>query len=248
MTTDRRLQRWLRAQDRERAFWLGFFRERGGLDEVHRRLDYAYQAVFLERLVGWVGINLPDTDVVDVGCGPCGLAPWVRARRRFGLDPLADWFRAQGVRYTELGYETVVAQPIEGLPIALRTFGVEARDVGMIVCCNMLDHVADVSAALEQLSSVGRRGSGLFLSYDVRHKATDLHPSLTSADLVASLLTAAGWRLRNWDEGAPTHDSEAISCRRFEHWSRDRKGGAQPVLLTRSVSHHTAHRLTVRRS
>ena len=164
-----RLYRRLRRADRrkreeELAFWRERAAEEGRLGNEH------YGALF----TGLVGLE-PDfyrgRDVLDNGCGPRGSLVWAReARRRVGLDPLAEEYRALGIDEHPMEY---VAAPAEAMPFADASFDV-------VTSLNSLDHVDDLDRTVAEIKRVLRPGGHLVAVVEVGHAPTWSEPQALS--------------------------------------------------------------------
>lgn len=201
--------RWEKAQKLEMGFWNKWFDDTG-LDEVNKRLDYGHMSLYMPFLYKWLGFNLSEYTVIDVGCGPCGLAPWIRCKERVGIEPLADWFREKGVNYEILGYNQVICSSLEDLNLD--------KVFDLVICINVLDHVRDRQVFLKKLSNLV--GRFLFLCYDVRFKDTDLHPHVISVDEVRSVIESCGLELMYYDTFDKGVEREAVKFTQCEFWKR----------------------------
>ncbi len=88
-------------------------------------------------------------DVLDIGCGPRGSLNWAEmARRRVGLDPLAEDYRELGIDSHPMEY---VAAAAEEMPFDDASFDV-------ITSFNSLDHVEDLDRTIAEIKRVLRPG------------------------------------------------------------------------------------------
>lgn len=105
--------------------------------------------------------------VLDIGCGPRGSLEWAgMAKRRVGLDPLADKYRKLGADRHAMEYAHA---PAEAMPFDDATFDV-------ICSFNSLDHVADVDGTIREIKRVLRPGGLLLLLVEVNHAPTVCEP------------------------------------------------------------------------
>ena len=112
--------------------------------------------------------------VLDIGCGPRGSLEWAaEARRRVGLDPLADDYRELGTDAHAMEY---VAAGSEAMP-----FGDGEFDI--VTSINSLDHVDDLKRTAAEIKRVTRRGGHLVLGVEVGHDPTWTEPQSLSWDV-----------------------------------------------------------------
>jgi hypothetical protein len=168
----------------ERRFWAAWYAKSEGLLQAMRLKQYGHQQRYLPLIAEWhIGFCAPDESVIEVGCGPCGLAPWLGRGTAVGIEPLAAYHESQGVNYTALGYLRV--WPCSAQDLALQE-GL-ATGFDLAVCCNVIDHDADPVGLLAILTKLSNR---IFLAYDLRCTATEMHPGVTM-----HLPTPDGWRV-----------------------------------------------------
>ena len=123
-------------------------------------------------------------DVLDIGCGPRGGLNWAdMARRRVGLDPLADDYRELGIDSHPMEY---IAAGAERMPFEDASFDIVAS-------LNSLDHVDDLEAAIEEIKRVLRPGGYLVLVVEVGHEPTWSEPQMISWDVCARFGPEATW-------------------------------------------------------
>lgn len=212
-----RARAWRRAQAYEREFWAPVLTPRY-VRHINEWGDLVNDGRHLDIVAPWV--RRPFDTGVDLGCGPCGLLPFVDVRRRVGIDPLVDWFERKGIDYAKVGYATAIAGRMEDAYDLLVRNGVEPEGVNLICCCNALDHVADLGAALDGLCYLGASGTEAIIAYDVRHTATALHPSLTSIREVGCFLRGMSLEMADHASEPAMHDVCCIHGRRHELWVR----------------------------
>ena len=210
---------WEAAQGHERAFWAARL-EKYGLDHYHRALDCESHQGMLPSLARWVGLNRPGATVLEVGCGPCGLAPWIHCKRRIGIDPLADWFREQGIDYARLGYKAVLATQGERVGEALTEAGVQSAEIDIVLCSNVLDHCEKPMVVLSEIAALGHKDTQLYLAYDERVGMTPLHPQTTDAKWVSASLVDIGWLQQHKIVMLPRFHWSKVTGTQVECWRR----------------------------
>ena len=105
--------------------------------------------------------------MLDLGCGPRGSLSWmVQARRRVGLDPLADDYRALGTDAHPMEYVAGVA---EHMPFDDASFDV-------VTTFNSLDHVDDLDRTIAEIKRVLRPEGHLVVAVEVGHDPTWSEP------------------------------------------------------------------------
>ena len=190
---------------RKRAEELGYWRERLATEG---RLGHAHYEALYTGLVGLTADFYAGKDVLDVGCGPRGSLEWaVRARRRVGLDPLADDYRELGIDEHAMEYVTA---PAEAMPFADASFDV-------VTSLNSLDHVDDLERTVAEMKRVLREGGHLVLVVEVGHEPTWSEPQELSWD---------SWRLfepelepvevGEWERGTEHMYDAAFRRERFD--------------------------------
>jgi 2-polyprenyl-3-methyl-5-hydroxy-6-metoxy-1,4-benzoquinol methylase len=153
----------------ELRYWRSkFVTESNSLNNSHYRL--LYTSVF-----GMTDDDYRDKNVLDIGCGPRGSLEWAHmARRRVGLDPLADEYQKLGADKHAMEYSN---SPSEIIPFDDGTFDI-------VTCLNALDHVDDFDKTVAEIKRVTRPGGMFLLSVETDHEATATEPiSVTDARL-----------------------------------------------------------------
>ncbi len=185
--------RWQRAQVSEGRFWQGWRRP-----PVYRATDLRG---YWQRMIDFSGGAMAPGRILDVGCGPVSLLRFHRpaGARVFGVDPLATWYRDQGLLECDesLGPIAMAACPAEALPFADRTFDT-------ILSINMLDHCAHPGAVLAEMMRVLAAGGCLRLViYTFPFWLRPLlagdptHPYHWTANQVGDLVVSAGFEIRS---------------------------------------------------
>ncbi len=131
--------------------------------------------------------------LLDVGCGPTGLAYFVDAKRRVGLDPLAHHYEQWNGHWGEQ-IELVAGQG-EAMPFDDASFDT-------VVCVNCVDHTRDPSRVVDEIARVLRVEGSLIFHVDfdsplrrlhkrVRPHVGRMHPHTLSYDWVKSRLAGS---------------------------------------------------------
>jgi SAM-dependent methyltransferase len=160
----RRLRAGRRKHDEELGYWRARRAAEGRLENEH------YAAVFT-GLVGLEPEFYAGAEILDVGCGPRGSLEWAHtARRRVGLDPLADAYRELGTDEHAMEY---VQGPAERMPFDDASFDV-------VTSFNSLDHVDDLDRTVAEVKRVMRPGGHLVLAVEVGDAPTWTEPQTLS--------------------------------------------------------------------
>lgn len=163
-------------------------------DYMLRQLDWQHFAYPIGFIAKNIGVYRPGDRALELGCGPCGLLPWIKGLSLVvGLDPLADRYRYFGIQYALLGYQRVVNCGIEEaadkVPFSLRIFD-------LLLCFNVLDHIPVPLGAVNAIAPMGHAGTDMYLGYDVRKKGTVMHPGVIDQKAMREVLGCAGWTLK----------------------------------------------------
>lgn len=157
-------ERWRKAQEYERSYWEDQARkiaERAGAD-----LDfYRWRANDLVRRLHEVGredIVDGSASVVEIGCGPVGVAGFFPATRRVAIDPLEGFYRTNQ-RLVESREPTVDYR--EGMGEQLP---VEDASADLVLIENCIDHTRDVDAVMREIVRVLRPGGLMYLTVNCR--------------------------------------------------------------------------------
>lgn len=157
-------ERWSAAQSYERDYWAGFAEQiaAGSVSQMDwygwraRQLAARLEALELSSLTSG------QAALVEVGCGPIGVASFFPAAERVAVDPLNDFYASNPtlthLRSAAVDYRTGVG---ESLPCESGAF-----DLAIIENC--IDHVQDVDAVMRELHRVLRPGGVLYLTVNCR--------------------------------------------------------------------------------
>jgi len=156
--------RWLRAQEYERHYWesLAASIAAGAVSQLDWYRWRAEQLVLRLRHLGLERLTDGGARVVEVGCGPVGVAGFFPAAERLAIDPLEPYYasnrtltelRAPGVEYRQ--------GSAEKLPC-------ESGRYDLAIIENCIDHVRDVTAAMRELRRVLSAAGTLYLTVNCR--------------------------------------------------------------------------------
>lgn len=160
------VDRWQAAQQYERSYWESFAQKI--TDGSVSQMDwYKWRADNLAQRLGELGLQRLTSGrakVIEVGCGPIGVAGFFPAAERVAVDPLEDFYGKNEVlsalRNPAVQYRKGVG---EKLPAE------DARyDLAIIENC--IDHVHDMQGVMRELTRVLKPGGVLYLTVNCRTK------------------------------------------------------------------------------
>ena len=215
------LDRWQTAQAYERGFWRGVAGQIA--DGSLSQLDwYGWRA---DQLAAWLrglgqGALLDgEGSVVEIGSGPIGISPYLPARARIAVDPLADFYGANealvALRDPAVSYRQGVG---ESLPC-------DGASCDLAVMENCIDHVRDVHAVMEEIRRVLRPDGVLYLTVNCRtwwgfgvHRVLSRlrldpgHPHTFTRRRLETLLRAHGFELLDLRAGSYAEAAREDLC------------------------------------
>ncbi len=153
-------KRWRFAQQGEREYQQRKALAAAGREQViiaHATANASRVSAFL----GELGYSVSEGLVVEVGSGAHGLIWKWPANRRIAIDPLAVFYRSAFV-YLQQDNVAVLAAWGEQLPL-------KDAVADIILSDNVLDHVQDPSAYLEECARVLKPSGILYFTVDVHH-------------------------------------------------------------------------------
>ena len=110
-------------------------------------------------------LDFPDCTVIDIGCGPDGgFLPFIRAKQKIGLDPLAKDYAKN---YSFDSDIVMISSMAEAIPLL-------SESIDACYCINALDHVMRPYVALEEMYRILKKGGYFAFSVDVG--GTKIHP------------------------------------------------------------------------
>ena len=147
------------------------WKEKGNLSNAHYKWVYT-------KAFGLDEEFYKDKTILDVGCGPRGSLDWaVHAKRRVGIDPLADKYQKLIDKNTRMEY---VSAPAERMPF-------ESNSFDAVSCFNALDHVENLDRVLGEIERVLKKDGHFLLLTDIHEEAAICEPTTVPWELSAVL-------------------------------------------------------------
>ena len=214
--------RGLYRRRRKRTEELSYWRERKAAEGELRAGHY--EPIFT-GLAGLERDFYAGKDMLDVGCGPRGSLNWADvARRRVGLDPLADDYRALGTD----------AHPMEYVAAAAESIPFEDASFDVVTSLNSLDHVDDLDATIAEIKRVLRPGGHLVLAVEVGHEPTWSEPQTIGWDIATRFEPELEQvRAGEYERGVDSLYDAAFRGAAFDHADRAPRTGVLIALLRR---------------
>lgn len=132
-----------------------------------KHLSNAYYKPFYTDHFGLNEDYYTDKVILDIGCGPRGSLEWAHAaKRRIGLDPLAD-------KYLKLGAAT---HDMEYMKSGSESIPLPDSYCDVVCSFNSLDHVHDVKETAAEIKRILNPQGIFLLLVEVNHKATTCEP------------------------------------------------------------------------
>jgi SAM-dependent methyltransferase len=158
------VDRWECAQSYEREYWARIARAiaQGSVSQLDW---YDWRAGELKRRLAQLGLSHlagGEARVLEVGCGPIGVASYFPAASRLAVDPLEEFYAADpdlsALRNPYVDYRRGVG---EALPCG-------QSEIDLAIIENCIDHVQDVNAVMREFRRVLRPGGVLYLTVNSR--------------------------------------------------------------------------------
>jgi len=158
------LARWQRAQQYERRYWesLGTGIAAGAVTQLDWYRWRAEQLVLRLRSLDLGHLTEGRARVLEVGCGPVGVAAFFPAAERVAIDPLEPYY-ASNITLTRLRNPAVEYRQgsAEALPC-------DSGRYDLAIIENCIDHVRDMKAAMRELNRALSAAGTLYLTVNCR--------------------------------------------------------------------------------
>lgn len=144
----------------EMKYWVGKKRTEGQLSNKH--YEQFYTTHFDIN-----GEYYQDKVLLDIGCGPRGSLEWANmAKRRIGLDPLADKYLKLGASEHQMEY---MASSSEDIPLP-------NSSCDAVFSFNSIDHVESLEETAKEIKRVTKPGGIFLVLVEVNHPPTVCEP------------------------------------------------------------------------
>ena len=152
--------------------WSKFFQEHPKLIQ-----EYWEKYRFLNEIKQIVPFK--NTTVLDVGCGLATILNTLEAKKKVGVDPLADYYKKMFKYAKDVEVKCAYA---ENLPFSTASFDV-------VISSNMLDHTTSPEQTINEIWRVLKPNGKLVLTVEVSsHKNDPAHPHVFTLERVMELL------------------------------------------------------------
>ena len=153
---------WQLAQREELRFWEGISRTGYNEQDPERFIQDGQRQWLLSQLEI---LEKPLTSwqqgvIVEFGPGPAGFVEYLPAKRKIGIEPLIEEYRAL---YPHLELSDVEYYPVP----AEEAFDIPSGIADLVVCFNMLDHVISPTRVVAEMSRIAKPGADLLFQLNV---------------------------------------------------------------------------------
>jgi ubiquinone/menaquinone biosynthesis C-methylase UbiE len=150
-------------------------------------LSNDHYKMFYTDFINLSEVSFKDKVILDVGCGPRGSLEWAdMARRRVGLDPLANKYLKLGASKHSMEYCNSSA---ESMPFDDCTFDYVFSYNSLDHVENSLDHVENVNLVLSEIHRVLKQNGSFYLMVEVNHEPTSCEPHFISPKNIVDYLS-----------------------------------------------------------
>jgi len=191
---------WKKAQELERQYWNNQYHS-----WLKRPKFFEATGYYIKLFKRW--LQHEKKVAIEIGCGPKGILPHVKAQKKIGIDPLMNEYIASGYKMLP-EYETIYITGV-GEAIPLRN---QCADV--VYCINVLDHAINPEALIKQIYSILKEQGLFILCTDLRDskQTSRLHP--TGVTAIINILRNPEYRIR-MSEYSAQHVKQNLSLKNF---------------------------------
>lgn len=236
--------RWKQAQTYEAAHWQKLAEQ---IQAGQRDLSwYDWSANHLLELIRKAypkeQISFDSSTVLEVGSGPIGIVSFLRAKDRYAIDPLCDFYSSRPAlikhRNPEVSYLMARGEELE----------FQDNHFDLVIIDNVIDHVQNAYGVMKEIYRVMKPGAVLFLSVNLhpawgaflheivsRMRIDKGHPHTFTIPKIRRFLSSHGFAVgyEEWDDYK--------KCRKEDYNSGSRKAKLKAVsglseFLYKSVS------------
>lgn len=145
------MNRWSRAQSREREYWEKKWKKRKAQNIEGKLENYWLRHIyFAKKFITFKS----HYKILDIGCGADGIINYVNIGERWGFDPLIDCYLSNFSMPIDINWKKGMA---ENLP-----FDNESFDI--IFTTNALDHTADPQICLKEMNRCLKTNGHVYLT------------------------------------------------------------------------------------
>jgi 2-polyprenyl-3-methyl-5-hydroxy-6-metoxy-1,4-benzoquinol methylase len=187
--------RWQLAQFFEIRWWQNYLKNKDKSTYLDWKRDY------WQRFLQKSGIVLlPNSRILDAGCGPAGIFTILDAHQTDALDPLLEDYEAKLPQFVRGDYPSVnfICESLENFK--------ETKPYDAIFCLNAINHVADLEACLNHLTELTKPNGVLAMSIDAHNfsflkrlfrlvPGDILHPHQYDLQEYEAMMTSRGFQL-----------------------------------------------------
>lgn len=131
--------------------WRGFTPEEWRTAHIHFK---QYSLMYINRDIG----DLENRTVIEVGCGPAGVVPFLKNATAIGVEPLVEEYR----KLWDLSNDNV-----EYICSEIESFEPDKK-ADVVICWNVLDHVSDIETATRKLHDMLKPDGELWLLINLK--------------------------------------------------------------------------------
>ena len=153
----KKMDKWIIAQEHEPEHWS---KNIDSLSTKEYRSHIESRAKLLEaRLQPYLNVNDNNCKILEIGSGATPLVDFYGAGTRISLDPLADFYKENFKYLNESSVEYVNAMAEE--------LKYDDNYFDLVICRNVIDHVADVDLVLSEMKRVIKPNGIVFIGINV---------------------------------------------------------------------------------
>ncbi|OGL45996.1 MAG: hypothetical protein A2W05_01170 [Candidatus Schekmanbacteria bacterium RBG_16_38_10] len=117
--------------------WRGFNPDEWRNAHIHFK---QYSLIYINRSIE----DLKNKIVIEIGCGPAGIVPFLKNTTAIGVDPLIDEYK----KLWDLSNDNVkyIKSEIESFNCSI--------SADIVICWNVLDHVSDIELAIKKINNI----------------------------------------------------------------------------------------------
>lgn len=166
--------------------WRGFTPEEWRIAHIHFK---QYSLMYINRSIS----DLENKVVIEIGCGPAGIIPYLDNTTAIGMDPLIDEYK----KMWDLSNDRV-----KYIGSEIETFKTNIQ-AHVVICWNVLDHVSDIELATKRVSDMLKPDGELWFMMNleatssswnvVKGSADSAHPYKVNAVNISKLMKKCGF-------------------------------------------------------